>query len=68
MPTFCGKSIQSVSDNDIQLDEGGDSRESKFGFLSLVAVWTFYTFLAIFRNEITTILTPSASEGGGCGW
>ncbi len=22
-------------------------------------------FLAIFRNEITTILTPSASEGGG---
>ncbi len=22
-------------------------------------------FLAIFRNEITTILTPSTSEGGG---
>ncbi len=25
-------------------------------------------FLAIFRNEITTILTPSTSEGGGWGW
>ncbi len=24
-------------------------------------------FLAIFRNEITTILTPSTSEGGGGG-
>ncbi len=28
-----------------------------------------FVFLAIFRNEITTILTPSSSEGvsGGCG-
>ncbi len=26
-----------------------------------------YTFLAIFRNEITTILTPSTSEGDGWG-
>ncbi len=41
----------------------GTFKLSAESFYSIVPTF----FLVIFRNEITTILTPSTSEGGGGG-
>ncbi len=55
-PIVIGK-VSGLGGNIITEDHSG--MEDRLSYLTVV----FWSFLAIFRNEITTILTPSTSEG-----